>query len=512
VIFSRRDLLRAAAAAAAPLPFGPSAYAARGGGPVASGLQVGDPLPGGQVLCALSDRPARLLAEWTTDADPGEPQRARGGLALPSTDHSAQLVLTDLPPDRTVTLAARFEDLRTGALSEPVFATWRTAPATRRDVRICWGGDLAGQGWGIDPARGGYRAFERLLARDPDLFLFTGDRIYADQPIEPSVPLPDGSTWNNLTTEATSRVAETVDDFRGRYRYHHLDPAFRRLCATVPTVHQWDDHEVVDNWCTAGRVKDDRYVVRDMATLAVRARQAWGEHTPMRPVPFDWSRIYRRVAYGPLLDVFVLDGRSYRSENNANLAQYPRPDAQLYGRPQLAWLKRGLRRSTAQWKLVLTGQPLSLLAPAWPDRTSFDGMAGGPGDPLGREHELDDLLRFLKAHDLHNVVFLSGDLHLAAAVHHHPDRATMQQFLPFWEFVAGPLHAGAYGPAMPDPTFGPEVRYERGAPDGQLGIGPWSDRQFFGEVSVSGASGALSVRLFDNTGALLHTEALVSGA
>ena len=74
----------------------------------------------------------------------------------------------------------------------------------------------------------------------------------------------------------------------------------------------------------------------------------------------------------------------------------------------------------------------------------------------------------------------------------------------------GPLHAGCYGPCELDPTFGPELRFQRTAPEGQAGIGPASPYQFFGEVTISETTGALTVRLIDIDGGLLHTETLLS--
>ena len=34
---------------------------------------------------------------------------------------------------------------------------------------------------------------------------------------------PDGQVWRNLVTEEVSKVAETLDEFRGRHRYNLLD-------------------------------------------------------------------------------------------------------------------------------------------------------------------------------------------------------------------------------------------------------------------------------------------------
>jgi alkaline phosphatase D len=106
-------------------------------------------------------------------------------------------------------------------------------------------------------------------------------------------------------------------------------------------------------------------------------------------------------------------------------------------------------------------------------------------------------------------VWLSADVHYAAAHHFHPDRAATSKFKPFWEFVAGPFHAGTFGPGEIDTTFGPEVRYAKGAPEGQMGAGPAAGHQFFGEVQITHNTGVATVRLFDLQGVLLHTETLM---
>ncbi len=58
-----------------------------------------------------------------------------------------------------------------------------------------------------------------------------------------------------------------------------------------------------------------------------------------------------------------------------------------------------------------------------------------------------------------NTVWLTADVHYAAAHYYDPNKAQFQEFEPFWEFVSGPLHAGTFGPNELDNTFGPEVRF-----------------------------------------------------
>ncbi|MEJ7708424.1 MAG: alkaline phosphatase D family protein [Pyrinomonadaceae bacterium] len=97
-----------------------------------------------------------------------------------------------------------------------------------------------------------------------------------------------------------------------------------------------------------------------------------------------------------------------------------------------------------------------------------------------------ELLRFIKRHGIKNVAWLTADVHCAAAHHYDPARARFTDFNPFWEFVAGPLHAGTFGPGEMDNTFGPEVKFT-GIPQGMKPNRPPSDNfQFFGSIKIDG--------------------------
>jgi alkaline phosphatase D len=220
-----------------------------------------------------------------------------------------------------------------------------------------------------------------------------------------------------------------------------------------------------------------------VARLAARARQACFEYTPMPIDGRDPERLYRSVRYGPL-EVFLLDHRSYRGANSPNAQRAPSEATALLGAAQVAWLKRGLVASTATWKIMASSLPIGLVVPD--GKEHFEAVAqGDAGGPLGREHEIADLLRFIKDERIDSVVWITGDVHYAAAHHYHPSRARFTEFDPFWEFVAGPLHAGTFGPNALDPTFGPEVRF-LGIPAGMKPNRPPGDGlQFFGRLARS---------------------------
>jgi alkaline phosphatase D len=470
------------------------------------GVQSGDVQGDRAIIWSRCDRPARMVVEWDTRSLFPNPRRFVSLLADAHTDFTARIELTGLPADQAIFYRVQFEDALSGVASEPWFGHLRSVPQTRRDIRFIWSGDTAGQGFGINPDIGGMRIYEAMRRRLPDFFIHSGDTIYADNPIPAQLNTEGGRVWRNITTEAKSKVAETLDEYRGNYRYNLMDENIRRFNAEVPQIWQWDDHEVLNNW-SPGKQLDARYQSKDIHSLVDRARQAWLEYAPMRMQSADGGgRIYRKLGYGPLLDVFVLDMRSYRGANDDNLG-----DAKPFlGREQLDWLKREMQASNAQWKVIAADMSIGLGAPdgeVSPGVTRWEAVANGdPGPAQGRELEIAELLGFLRARQVRNFLFLTADVHYCAAHHYHPDRAAFQDFEPFWEFIAGPLNAGSFGPDSLDKTFGPEVVFEKASPTHNAS--PFAGFQFFGEVNIDGQSGELSVVLRDLDGMAVFEQRL----
>ncbi|MFF7070179.1 alkaline phosphatase D family protein [Streptomyces pseudovenezuelae] len=516
----RRSVLRGSLAASAALTLpavsaGAPAFALSGRPGAGWGVQTGDVTCDSGLVWVRSDRPARMIVETSATESFRNPRRWHGPLLGPDTDFTGTTRLRGLPSGEQihyrVLLADPDDPRRTG---EPVAGTFRTVSPKRRDgVRFLWSGDLAGQGWGINPDFGGYTIYQAMAKLDPDFFLCSGDNIYADGPISATAALPDGSTWRNITTEEKSKVAETLAEFRGNFRYNLLDHNLRAFNAQVPSIIQWDDHEVRNNWYPGQTIldSDTRYTEKSVDVLASRARRAFSEYFPvstLRPGARD-GRVYRVLRQGPLLDVFVLDMRTYR---NANSPDDQTVDPQgILGREQLEWLKRELSRSRAVWKVIASDMPLGLVVPdATEGRANIEAVAqGDPGAPLGRELQIAELLRYVKHRKITGTVWLTADVHHTSAQHYQPSRAAFSDFEPFWEFVSGPLNAGAFPASALDATFGPERVFVK-APTAS-NVSPAGGYQFFGEVDIDGHSGELTVRLREQDGTVLFTQVLQPG-
>ncbi|GHA84952.1 alkaline phosphatase D family protein [Streptomyces termitum] len=514
---ARRSLLRGSLAVSAGLALGGAgltapAFALSGRPKAAWGVQTGDVTARSGLVWVRSDRPARMIVETSSTESFRKVRRHHGPLLGAGTDFTGTTALRGLPPGEQVhyrvLLADPTDPRRTG---EPVLGTFRTAPERRRDgVRFLWSGDIAGQGWGINPDIGGFRAYESMRRLDPDFFLCSGDTIYADGPLQAAVTLSDGRVWRNVMTEEKAKVAETLAEYRGNFRYNLLDHNVRAFNAQVPTVVQWDDHEVRNNWYPGQILDDARYAEKSVDVLAARASRAFTEYFPGSTFPAGASaakgRMHRVVRYGPLLDVFVLDMRSYRNANSPG--QQADDTTGILGAEQLRWLKRELAQSRAVWKVLAADMPLGLVVPD--GATDFEAVAqGDPGAPLGRELQIAELLRFIKHRRITGTLWLTADVHYTSAQHYAPERAAFKDFAPFWEFVSGPLAAGGFPANKLDGTFGPDRVFVR-APE-RSNLSPMETPQYFGEVDIDGDSGELTVRLRADDDTVLFTKVLRPG-
>ncbi len=501
---NRRCFLTSAGAAgtAAAFPLALPSYSRANSRPVFThGVQSGDVDTHSGMIWTRADKPSRISFEVSTTESFKNAIKLPPIDALPSSDFAVKRLLTDLPSDQDIFYRMTAADLSDiNVVSAPIFGQFKTAPTSRRNVRFAWSGDTAGQGWGIDEA--GMKTYATIARHRPEFFIHSGDTIYADGPMTDEVELKDGSMWKNtVLIDEKRKVAETLDEFRGQWKYNLMDGHVRAMNAVCPTFFQWDDHEVVNNWSDSKDLTtDNRYTEKSVHVLRSRASRAFHEMTPLRITPAEPGRVYRKVSYGPLLDVFFLDLRSYRGPNGASMEGSLTPQARILGERQMLWLKHALANSKATWKVIASDLPIGVIVwDNWYGEAGAEAISNGDSGPAkGRELEIADLLRFIKTAEIANTVWFTADVHYTAAHYYDPSKAMFQDFNPFWEFVSGPLHAGTFGPDALDGTFGPEVKYVKAPAEGQgVNLPPSMGLQFFGLVDIDGKTEQMTVRLMD---------------
>lgn len=498
---SRRQLFQAA-------PF-----VARGGRrpALSQGVAAGDVTATRALIWSRADGPSRMIVRWRERRPGASWTEVVGPHCLEVSDYTGRVDIGGWSPGADIEYEVVMRDLGLGgADSAPERGFFHPAPLDKRAVRFLWSGDTVGQGWGINPAFGGMKIYETMRQLQPDFFIHSGDTIYADGPVPAEMKLPDGGIWKNITTPEKSKVAETLAEFRGAYKYNLLDSNLRKFQSEVPQIWQWDDHEVLNNWSASKSLTDNPlYTEKSVALLAARGKRAFLEYAPIRYHSIETERVYRHIPYGPLLDVFVIDMRSYRGPNSYNRQEREGSDTDFLGAPQLGWLMDGLRASKARWKVIASDMPIGLLVADGKDtagRSMFEATANGDGPALGRELEMSRLLQGIR--DVKNVVWLTADVHYTAAHYYDPAKAVFTDFSPFWEFVSGPLNAGSFGPGKLDNTFGPQVIYQKHPGPGQQAVGPAAGYQFFGDVAINEAGG-MTVKLRDLNGTVLFEKLLL---
>src|SRR5882762_183077 len=168
---SRRRFLTTAAAGAGVLA---SPYLSRAADrpAITHGVQSGDVGADGGVIWSRADRPSQMMVEVATTDSFKVARELPPINALPESDFTAKMLVEDLPSGQDIFYRVRFRDLaHVDVMSEPVTGRFRTAPSDKRDVSFVWGGDVAGQGWGINADDGGMFTFSAMKKHKPDFFL-----------------------------------------------------------------------------------------------------------------------------------------------------------------------------------------------------------------------------------------------------------------------------------------------------------------------------------------------------
>ena len=466
---SRRDFLRATALAA--------------GGALAScatssdlrqelfplGVASGDPSPDGAVLWTrlapgggMPEGPVPVT--WMIAEDERLTKVVRTGevAALPELAHSVHVEAAGLDPDRPY-----WYRFRVGDQPSPVGRT-RTLPAP-----------------GVVPARlrfglascqhletGWFTAYQHMLKEDVDLVLHVGDYIY------------EGAGADKKVRKHLGPECKTLNQYRQRYAQYKADPDLKAMHAAAPFVVTPDDHEF-DNNC-AGDISEEKDV--DKAAFLQRraaAYQAYYEHMPLRRTSIPRGPdmlLYRKLAWGRLAELFVLDTRQYRSDqpcgdgNKPPSAEVLDPKGTLLGAAQRDWLFDGLSRSSGVWNALAQQVMVARV-----DRKPGEGVLHSMDQWPGYEAERRALLKTFHQRKISNPVVLAGDIHTNWANDLIADFDDLNGRVVATEFVGTSISSGGDGAEAPKDldkllADNPFVRFhntERGYVLCELGAKEW---------------------------------------
>ncbi|MFI7497224.1 alkaline phosphatase D family protein [Streptomyces sp. NPDC049687] len=386
------------------------------------GLASGDPLPDGVLLWTRVTPTAEAVpgsglgpdteVSWVVARDKALTTVVAQGstTATAASDHTVKADIRGLEP--ATDYYFRFS---AGGTDSPVART-RTAPAADAAVTGLRFGVVSCANW----EAGYFSSYRHLAARgDLDAWLHLGDYIYEYGTGE------YGARGTVVRQTSPAHEILTLADYRTRHGKYKTDPDLRALHAKAPVIAIWDDHEFANDTWSGGAENHTEGTEGTWSARQAAAKQAYFEWMPVRPAIAGTT--YRRLRFGKLADLSLLDLRSFRSQQVAvGNGSVDDPDRTITGRAQLDWLKAGLKASDTTWRLVGNSVMISPFAIGSLSADLLKPLAkllGLPQDGLGLitdqwDGYTDDrreLLAHLRSNAIGNTVFLTGDIHMAWA-------------------------------------------------------------------------------------------------
>ncbi len=351
-----------------------------------------DPINGGGM-------PVRCVAvQWQLAADCHFRRVCARGteLAQPESGHSVHVEVCGLDPDREY-----FYRLRAGREVSPVGRT-RTAPAPWSKCRRLRFAFASCQNY----QDGFYTAHHHLTEEDVAFVAFLGDYIYESPANPAAVRQHEG------TDEPYSLI-----DYRNRHAQYRSDPNLQDAHAAFPWIVTLDDHEVDNDWADEIPQDPDMQSPEVFRARRIAAFQAYYEHMPLRrasvPRGLD-MHLYRRLRFGRLVSLHVLDTRQYRSPRPKSPAEANDPTRSMTGPEQEHWLLHGLASAHTRWNLVANQV---MMASA--DRRAGPEQAFSFDNWDGYRVQRRRLLEFFG--HIRNPVVLTGDRHATWVCDLKPD-------------------------------------------------------------------------------------------
>jgi len=279
----------------------------------------------------------------------------------PERDFTRQFTLTDLEPATRYAVRVEVRKQKSEQQGQACDGAFQTAPPPDRPARVVFTVSTGQSYKDQDVAGGGYRIYPAMAALAPHFFVHTGDIVYYDG------------------------MAKSQALARWHWARMYSLPTNVEFHRHVASYFIKDDHDTWMNDCWPGM--DTRF----MGDFTLEQGLAvFREQVPMG------TRTYRTVRWGKDLQMWLVEGRDYRSPNTMRDG----PEKTIWGAEQKAWFKRTVQASDAAFRILISPTPL-----VGPDRQNKrDNHAN-----VCFKHEGDELRRFIATQK--DMVVLCGDRH-----------------------------------------------------------------------------------------------------
>jgi alkaline phosphatase D len=326
----------------------------------ARALDLGYDLTGLQGACPGDPGQLRILV---STADARRVYASEWAPAIASHDFTRQFLVANLKPSTAYrfTVETRTSGKTDGSLDGAFRTASREDAASPVDLAM-----LSCQKYSQRDDDNGFHLYDAIRAWHPDFYLSVGDNVYYDS---------DDPVVN--------------DPAVARHHWHRMFslPRVLECLRTVPGYWVKDDHDCYSDDCWPGLVTPKMEPFRFEQGLRI-----YPEQVPIGAEP------YRRFRWGRALEIWLLEGRDFRSPN-------PSPDGpqkSIWGDKQKKWLLASLVSSPAHWKLIISPTPI-----VGPDRSNkYDNHSNVSFATEGREFR-----RWLRDNVPAHTFVLCGDRH-----------------------------------------------------------------------------------------------------
>lgn len=375
--------------------------------PFYHGVASGDPLQDRVIIWTRVTTDAITVpVKWRVALDTGMSVIVAQGntIADTSKDYTVKIDVTGLQPDKYYYY--EFEAL--GRLSQ----RGRTKTLPTGDVQNLRLALISCANYSF----GYFNAYDRIReSNDVDFVIHVGDYIYED-----GIKTGGVDTIHRRTFPEYD--AFDLASYRLRYSWYHLDPSLRNLHQQYPMVVIWDDHEFAND---AFADTSSNHHPATQGTWAVRKANAirvFKEWIPMREDTAKINIIAFKQSIGDLADIIYTEDRIDKYDVNSvdqaiNLIvnvdniSYDTPNRTMHGFRQMDWMCDQLKKSTAKWKILANQVVFSTYVYKGIGGLPFHQAAGWDVYPIERKRVIDTV----NAHNIKNMVVLSGDIHVAMA-------------------------------------------------------------------------------------------------
>lgn len=249
----------------------------------------------------------------------------------------------------------------------------------------------------------GYYNVFRLIANrnDVDAVIHLGDYIY-----EGGSGTKKGKF--HVRSHIPPREILTLQDYRTRHAQYRLDEDLQEVHRLHPFICEWDDHEFANDAYKEG-AKNHKKEKGEWSARITNAKQAYFEWLPITS-NVDY-KITRKISYGNLAEIFMLDTRTEERCKQVNpfdslLSCETRT---ILGKTQTAWLRDGIIKSAARWKVMANQVVFSELDAHHLSKSTPINTDAWDGYPIERKELMDSFYK----NNIKNVIVITGDIHLS---------------------------------------------------------------------------------------------------